>query len=218
MAVPGSAVGALAAAQLSSLVNSGGNPSPFLFPDQWDRVSFAGSAFTWVGKVQFRGAKRSFNWQVKVPPGIQGEVYTYRGLHTHPFAMRLECWTDAQWQRLPGLVDFFNYDATKPSPTGPANPVDIYHPALSLVHITQVLCLDIDVPEVDQDRDGKAWIVFTLREFRPAIIPVNITSTPLSTQVPIVVLNSAGGSTGAAIATQTQAIQAEGASLPATLP
>lgn len=193
------------------------NASPFTFPVIWDSVSFGGGAFTWSGKVQFIGARRSYNWQIKTPPGIQGEVYTYRGLHTHPFKMRLEVWTEPQWQLLPGLLAFFTYDALKPNPNGSANPVDIYHPALSAIDISQVLCLDVEAPEVDQERSGAAWWTFVLREFRPAP-PANVTNTPQATQVPLVVLNTTGGTTGATISEQKAAIQSEAASLPTTLP
>ena len=193
--------------------------SPFKFPSIWDSFSLGGGAFAWSGRIEFRGALRSYNWQVKNPPGIQGEVYTYRGLHTKPFKMRLEVWTDDQWQLLPGLLAFFSYDATKPNPNGSANPVDIYHPALSAIDITQVLCIDIVAPEVDQDRTGAAWWEFVLREYRPAPA-VNVTHTPTATQTPIVVLNASGGSTGQQIATQQQAIQNEGVNLgnPGVLP
>lgn len=193
------------------------NASPFIFPVIWDSVSFGGGAFTWSGKVQFVGARRSYNWQIKTPPGIQGEVYTYRGLHTYPFRMRLEVWTDQQWQLLPGLLAFFTYDALKPNPNGSANPVDIYHPALSAIDISQVLCLDIEAPEVDQERSGAAWWTFVLREFRPAPV-ANVTNTPQATQVPLVVLNANGGTLGQTIATQDAAIHNEAASLPTTLP
>ncbi len=191
--------------------------SPFRFPLIWDSLSLGGGAFTWSGKIQFHGAKRSYNWQVKTPPGVQGEVYTYRGLHTHPFRMRIEVWTDAQWALLPGLLAFFSYDALKPNPNGSANPVDIYHPALAAIDISQVLCVDIVAPEVDQERSGSVWWEFVLREFRPAPA-TNVTSTPAATQVPLVVLNATGGSTGQTIATESAAINTEAASLPATLP
>lgn len=218
-AIPSAASVLLAQKQVASLVGSQGNPSPFLFPDQWDAVSFAHGAFTWKGKVQFRNAKRSFNWQIKTPPGLQGEVYTYRGVRTRPFQMRLQCWTDAQWQLLPDLVAFFNYNVTLSTPVNPAAPIDIYHPALAVIGISQVLCEDIDAPEVEQERGGEAWITFALREFKPTT-PLNVTNTPLATQVPIVVLNAAGGSTGATIAQQQSDIQAEGAKLadPGVLP
>ena len=153
---------------------------------------------------------------MKTPPGVQGEVYTYRGLHTHPFRMLIEVWTDDQWQMLPDLLSFFTYDATKPNPNGPANPVDIYHPTLSLVDISQVLCLDIVAPEVDQEHSGAAWIEFVLREYRPAVISTNVTATPAATQVPIVVLNRSGGSLGQKIQTQTQAVEALANDLPTT--
>lgn len=191
--------------------------SPFRFPAIWDSLSLGGGAFTWSGKIQFSGAKRAYNWQVKVPPGVQGEVYTYRGLHTHPFKMRLEVWTDPQWALLPGLLAFFTYDALKPNPNGTANPVDIYHPALAAVDISQVLCLEIEAPEVDQDRTGAAWWTFVLREYRPAP-PQNVTNTPKATQVPIVVLNASGGSLGQTIQQETQGVAAVGDALPTTLP
>lgn len=193
-----------------------GIASPFKYPVIWDSISLGGGAFTWNGRVQFKGAKRSYNWQVKTPPGVQGEVYTYRGLHTHPFRMLIEVWTDDQWQMLPDLLSFFTYDATKPNPNGPANPVDIYHPTLSLVDISQVLCLDIVAPEVDQEHSGAAWIEFVLREYRPAVISTNVTATPAATQVPIVVLNQSGGSLGQKIQTQTQAVEALANDLPTT--
>lgn len=193
-------------------------PSPFRFPAIWDSVSFGGGAFTWSGKIEFRGAARSYNWQVKEPPGVQGEVYTYRGLRTKPFRMRLEVWTDAQWQLLPGLLAFFDYDnAGKPNPNGSANPFDIYHPALSALNISQVLCLDVEAPEVDQERTGAVWWTFVLREYRPAPT-VNVTNTPTAVQTPIVVLNAQGGSLGQKITTEDTAVQNEGQNLPATLP
>lgn len=194
------------------------NGSPFTFPIIWDSISLGGGAFTWSGKVQFVGAKRSYNWQIKVPPGMQGEQYAYRGLITHPFRMRLEVWTEAQWQLLPGLLAFFTYDALKPNPNGTANPVDIYHPALAAIDISQVFCEAIEAPEVDQERSGAAWWTFVLREFRAIPTPQNVTSTPQATQVPIVVLNASGGTLGQTISTQAAEIQNEAASLPTTLP
>jgi hypothetical protein len=162
-----------------------GAPSPFRFPIIWDSLSLGGGAFTWSGRVDFVGAKRPFSWQHKIGPGVKGTVDTFRGTHTHPFMMRVYVWTDAQWQLLPGLLSFFQYDGTKIGPDGLplANPVEIYHPALAYLDITQVTCEEILAPEVDKERSGAVWLPFKLHEFLPAIPSVNTTKTPTQTMV-----------------------------------
>ena len=169
---------------MSNLTTIGG-PSPFRFPAIWDSLSLGGGAFTWSGRVDFVGAKRAFSWQHKSGPGVKGTVDTFRATHTHPFQMRLYVWTDAQWELLPGLLAFFQYDGTKLGSDGlpMVAPVDIYHPALSYLDISQVLCEEILAPEVDKERSGAIWLPFRLHEFLPAIPAVNVTKTPTQTLI-----------------------------------
>lgn len=197
--------------------------SPFNDPASWDSITIGGSGqtpYTLNGvKIQFKGAHRHFSWQNKKGPGTRGDVNTFRGTHTNPFQLIIWVWTDAQWDALQVFLSAFNYnDNTIDPATGEPNvaPVDMFHPALSFLNISQVYCERIETPEIDQDRTGWVKVVIHLHEF---LLPVakNVTATPSTSAGSIVVLNRAGGSTGATIATQQQAIQDLAPSLPTTL-
>ena len=190
--------------------------SPFRFPAIWDSLSLGGGAFTWSGRVDFKAARRVFSWQHKLGPGVKGTVDTFRGTHTHPFEMIVWVWTDAQWQLLPGLLAFFQTDGTKTGPDGLplANPVEIYHPALASVDITQVTCEWIEAPEVDKDRSGHAIWRFGLHEFIPVVQNTNVTKTPTQTLIGVNGDFTAGDAPASVSAVdQATAVRNEGAVL-----
>jgi hypothetical protein len=162
---------------------SGVAVSPFMFPRSWDSIQIGGAGgLSWQGRVDFVGLKRSFDWQFKRPPALKGDINTFRGTHCHSFTMKVRVWTDVQWLQLPQLLSYFQYDGTKFGPDGQpfANPVDIYHPALAFLDISQVLCEEIFAPEIDKEHAGDAWCNFRLHEFLPAV-NVNGTKTPVAT-------------------------------------
>jgi hypothetical protein len=178
--------------------------SPFSNPQPWDALVLgSGPTFTWLGPVDFRGAKRSFSWQYKYPKGIKGDVNTFRGTHCQSFMMRVHVWSASQWGQLPQLLSYFNYDGTKLGPDGTplANPVNMFHPALALIGITQVICEEIHAFEIDKEHSGRGWQDFKLHEFLPEVSAINATKTPLAA-TPFLVSETAG--VAAAIATQSQ--------------
>ena len=191
-----------------------GGPSPFKFPSIWDSVSFGGGVYTWSGKIQFRQARRHFSWQHKSGPGKKGTLDTYRGTHTRAFEMILFVWTEDQWNLLPGLLQFFNYDGSKLGPDGAplVDPIDIYHPALSFIDIHQVLCEWIEAPEIRQEREGDAIVKFGLHEYLPPL-PVNVTKTPIGVSVPTAFINNQNEGLSGKIADQQTAIDNLGTQL-----
>lgn len=188
--------------------------SPFNDPVSWDSITVGNSqgSFTLANvKIQLRGAKRHFAWQFKKGPGVRGDVNTFRGTHTNSFTLTIWVWTDTQWDQLQQFVSAFNYnDNALNAATGEpnANPVDISYPPLDYLNIHQVLCEWIESPEIDQDHSGWAKCNFGLHEFLPVVPNQNVTNTPIATQVPIIILNRSGGTTGSAITSQTNAINA----------
>jgi hypothetical protein len=184
-----------------------GGPSPFRFPAIWDSLTLGGGVFTWSGRVDFVGAKRAFSWQHKSGPGVKGTLDTFRATHTHPFMMRVYVWTEVQWALLPGLLEFFQYDGTKIGPDGGplVLPVDIYHPALTYLGISQVLCEEILAPEIDKERSGAVWLPFKLHEFLPPIPVINATTTPVQTSVGIASQITAGNAAASVAAVNSAA-------------
>jgi hypothetical protein len=155
---------------VSDLTSISSAASPFKFPILWDSLSLGGGAFTWRGKLEIRGAKRWYKWQQKNAPGKKGADQTFRARWPQPFQIRLFVWTHDDWGPLLELLDWFNYDATKLGPTGTdVKPIDIYHPQLSIVDISQVVCDWVQAPEVEQERSGWAIATIQLREFAPAV-------------------------------------------------
>jgi len=206
-------------AAVSAVASLLGGPSPFSLPAIWDSISFGLGAYTWSGKIEFRGARRHFSWQHKQGPGRKGTVDTFRGTHTHPFEMVLYVIDEAQWQLLPGLLQFFNYDDLKLGPDGLPliNPIDISHPALQFVGIHQVLCEWIEAPMVRQEREGDVLVRFGLHEFIP-VLPQNVTKTPIAVSVPTPFINNSNKGLAATISDEATGIQVEGGTLPNTLP
>lgn len=202
---------------LGNVLVSNASVSPFAAPGSWDELVLGGGDFSWKGRVDFVGAKRAFSWQHKVPPGVKGDVNTFRGTHCHSFTMRLYVWTDAQWQMLPDLLSFFQYDGTHLGADGTplAYPCDIYHPALAYLDIHQVLCEEIHAPEVDKEHSGAVWLGFRLHEFLPQVAG-NVTTTPLRPQTPFLVKENAG--VPAQIKSQAGAVLDLAAQLSSSLP
>lgn len=154
-----------------------GIPDPFSFPGVWDTITVAG--VQWQGKFEIRGAKRSYKWQVKDGAGVEGATETYRGKTPPPFHIRFYIWTEVMYVEWTSFVTLFQYNGTKIG--GNVSPVDISHPQLNLLGITQVICESVGgLEKVSDDLMFAADI--ELREFFPPVLQ-NATKTPLAASV-----------------------------------
>lgn len=162
--------------------------SPFDSPQTWDQIIIGGQS--WSGKFEIRNAARAYKWQVKFSPGTEGAQETYRGKNPTKFEIEFFIWTTDQWNQWLTFSQNFLYQGVK----GQVKPVQIQHPSLSTIGITQVVCEELGAV-IKQSDDLMFSAVVKLREFFPAL-PVNATQSPASakitpTTIPGVVVNSA---------------------------
>src|ERR1039458_4667544 len=73
-----------------------GAPSPWEQPNIWDAIYVSG--VPWVGKIQIRGARRAYKWDVKQSPGLEGFNQTYRGQPHVNFHIEFYIWTDSMFR------------------------------------------------------------------------------------------------------------------------
>jgi hypothetical protein len=183
--VPGAPLGGFsppavgAGASPPSLELLGGNiPAPWTDPASWDQITVQG--VTWYGKVEVKGAKRSYKLDVKDALGIEGATTSYQGKKPPKFQVIFYLWSDtptapggtSQWDAFLSFAQNFVYDGTK----GPVTPVSIQHPALDFLGINAVLCEDIGAPEKTSD-DLMFTSTIELREYFPPI-DQSATQTP----------------------------------------
>jgi hypothetical protein len=149
-------------------VPTGDFPDPITQPTIWDTVNVQG--VPWSGRIRFKGAKLSHNWDQKHGRDTQGATDSYVGIKPKEFTLTFFLWTAAQFQYWGNTyAALFQYDGAK----GTARASSIYHPSLSIVGITAVICLDLGAPETD---DGDMWHAdVTLRQFRPPVASPAVT-------------------------------------------
>lgn len=146
-------------------------PSPISNPTPWDTFWVQGSV--WQGKIRVVGAVAAFRWDIKDPPGANGEIQTYRGIRTKPFRVEFYLWTDLHFAYWPAFSLNFMYPTSK---LGVTPAVVVYHPALMMIGIGAVIIDDVGAVEpVGDDKMFKA--VVTMRQFIPPL-PINTTNTP----------------------------------------
>jgi hypothetical protein len=151
----------------------GGNPSPWAQPNIWD--AFYASGVPWVGKVEVRGAVRSFKWDVKPAPGIEGFNQSYRGKPHKPFHIVFYIWTDSMyvyWESTYQKLFMYSGGA------GVVVPVKCYHPSLSGLGITALVADEVGAVEKLSD-DMMYAATLTVHEFYPPV-PTNATATPVA--------------------------------------
>lgn len=149
----------------------GGNPSPWAQPNIWD--AFYASGVPWVGKVEVRGAVRSYKWDVKPAPGIEGFNQTYRGKPHKQFHILFYIWTDSMYVYWSSTYQkLFQYIGT----AGYVLPVKCYHPSLAGLGITSIVADEVGAVEKLSD-DMMYAVNLTVHEFYPPIL-VNATATP----------------------------------------
>jgi len=148
-------------------------------PAQWDLFT-AGSQI-WPGKVLIRGATRAYRWDVKDPPGKDGEWVTYRGLRTKPFRIVFLLWTDAHFAFWPAMQLAFQYPESK---LGIIAVTNVYHPVLAMLGIANLVTEDVGgVEPVSSDKPDLYTATMVVREYLPPP-PVPTTVTPVSLKPP----------------------------------
>jgi hypothetical protein len=151
--------------------------SPLADPHAWSSVTVAGMTIGPAdasGMVTFRNAGRPYKWQIKDASGIDGGQSTYRGRRPPDWEIEFHIWTDYQFRCFQQMLNAaFLYDAGKTT----VDPVDVYHPGLAMLQITQFVVDDVGMPE--QQGDRKMWLArVKVHEFFPAPAAVNVTQTP----------------------------------------
>ncbi len=157
-------------------LDSGLSASPLVDPNAWSSITIAGVTVgpkDGSGKIVLKRAGRPYKWQIKDASGQEGGTSTYRGKKPPEWEIEFHLWTDRHftvWQQL--SLGNFVYDASKTS----VDPVDVYHPGLAMVGISQLLVDHLSVPE--QQGDRKLWIAtLKVHEYFPPIA-TNVTQSP----------------------------------------
>ena len=155
----------------SFTVPFGGSPSPWAQPGIWDTLFVSG--VPWQGRIRIRGAQRSYKWDVKAAPGIEGFNQTYRGKPHKNFYIDFDIWTDSMyvyWASTYQLL--FQYSGV----AGIVSPVKVYHPSLTNLGITAIVADHIGAVEQVSD-DMLFRVSVEVHEFYPALL-VPATTTP----------------------------------------
>lgn len=146
--------------------------TPFDDPVTWDTVIVSGQS--WHGKIEIRGAERSYKWDVKDGIGLQGAIETYRGQTPPPFEIEFFIWTPIMYLEWQVYQLLFMYNGAIPFQG--VKPVDIFHPSLANLGIFQIICEGVGAVEKRSD-DLMFSAIVKVREYFPPL-PVNTTQTP----------------------------------------
>lgn len=141
--------------------------SPFDLPAVWDQITVGGRVWGPNRKVEIKGAKRAYKWDVKDGMGQQGALETYRGQTPPPFSIVFYLLTSQDYTDWLSFQKLFRYDGVKFAPT----PVSVFHPMLDALGIYQIICEDIGAVTKASD-DLLFTVEVNVREFfRP--LPVS---------------------------------------------
>jgi hypothetical protein len=170
-----------------ALFGVGGSSSPWSVPALWDSITISGVNYGWAndtqrgGKVRIRKGCRNYEIQVKDPPGSDGAVVTYRGIHPKAFDIVFYIWTTDQYDHFVNdvLPLFINAGTLKATSTPKS--LSISHPSLSALNISSVVIENIGAIEpVDVDGPNMFTCVVGVQEYLPPP-PKNTTTTPSGT-------------------------------------
>jgi hypothetical protein len=158
-------------------------PSPISNPNSWDSISISGVLWgantPYGGKITVQGASRFYKIDQKDAKGQDGSTQTYVGTHPKPFRLIFEMWTSQQWAFWNSLTSPIFYMS---GVLGKVIPLDIIHPATSILGINRILVDDIGQPEINEQTKMIRQVI-TVREFLPAA-PGNASVTPLGPTPP----------------------------------
>lgn len=151
----------------------GPTPAPWDDPTTWDTIFITG--IPWQGKFEIKGAKRTYKWDVKPAPGIEGFNQTYRGQPHALFRIRFYLWTPSMYYYwITAIQPLFMYSGIKDL----VLPVKVYHPSLANIGISACVCDSIG--NIEKVNDELMFAVdVDLHEFLPTTV-LNATSTPLA--------------------------------------
>jgi len=143
--------------------------SPFALPEAWDQITIAGQVWppTSSGyrsaKFDIKGAKRAYKWEVQDGLGVQGAVEIYRGWTPQPFTIEFFLWDSALYAAWIQFQPLFAYNARKTVPI----PIQLNHPMLQNLGISQVIVEDIGAIEMVDPSARMFSVTVSLREFFP---------------------------------------------------
>lgn len=186
----------------------GGSSSPWNVPSAWDSIQIGGVVYGTAGpptstlmtqeiavglttqqvpttqflpvggKVRIRGAERFYKVDIKNPPGSDGWTITYRGIEPKRFEIDFYIWTQAQYDYFTGsVIPAIYYSGTKKQ----VQALQVFHPALSAVNITQIFVNSIGAIEQISDDLMFRCTVKVSEYLNPP--PLNTTTTPLGAKV-----------------------------------
>lgn len=157
-------------------LDAGTFASPLVDPVSWMSITISGMTIgpkDGSGYIKLRRAGRPYKWQVKDASGQDGATPTYRGKKPPDFEIEFHLWTDqhfAAWQAL--STASLIYDASKTT----VDPTDVYHPALAMVGISQMIVDECGAPE--QQGDRLYWIATVKAKEFFLPIATNVTDSP----------------------------------------
>ncbi len=105
-------------------------------PDPWESATVAGLVFSKAEVAKLKVEQRN---QKKSSPGVAGSTTTLHGFDSAEFSLVLYLWTEEHLRMAEKLRDVILPPTRRTAPP----PVDVYHPALAFVHVTQALVLEI---------------------------------------------------------------------------
>jgi len=152
-------------------------PSPVTY-DIWGSITINGIAYRSpdAGYFVIKGAERSYRWDVQNGMMLQGAIEILRGVTPPEFTLEHYFWADEQWETVIEIISGFQYNLKNIIKTGNVGPlgtlvvrgINIYHPVLDLVGISQINIRACGAPE--QVSDDHLWkATYKLQEYFPPI-------------------------------------------------
>jgi hypothetical protein len=146
-----------------------GNVDPFNYATQWDSIQLGG--VTSPGICEVGEFKRGFEWDIKKGKGTLGATITFVGRPPAKGSIKFILWEAAHFVAWDSFIPQFKYDPTKQS----VQAVEIYHPSLAFIDLTQVVTENIG--NVIHEGGNRFSITIELLEYFPPPAQ-SATSTP----------------------------------------
>ncbi len=132
---------------------------PIQDPAAWDAVELAGVEWPYC---EVSGFVRENGWDVKKGKGAYGSTLTFVGLEPVKGSVKFYAWESKHFTDFGQILQLLKYDPAKKTPQA----VEIYHPALVEVEVTQVVATKI--PPWNHDGEGMYTREIEFIEYRPA--------------------------------------------------
>jgi hypothetical protein len=132
---------------------------PFVSASVWHVVQI--QDIVSPGYCTLSGFKRSFGWEIKKGKGAKGSTVTLNEYPPSEGTITFKLWTPEHLLQWREFRDIWNYDPTKK----PIKAVDIFHPVLADLGISQVVCKTIGM--LDYKGKGLYEVTIELIEYNP---------------------------------------------------